>query len=574
MKDYCRTALAYCRRVVSGKQVACEFVKLACQRQIDDLARWKGTKSPYVFDRKKANRVCALCEYFRHIKGPLAGERIVLEPWQVFILTTVFGWVDQHGNRRFRQVYVEVPRGNGKSALSSAVALIMLMADGEKGAEEYSLATTADQARIVFDVSKAMARKSPDLLERVGARVGAHAITVESESSVFKPLASDSSSLDGLNIHFACVDELHAHKTRDLYDVVETALGKRLQPLLWTITTAGFDTTGICYEVRSDVIDILKGAEGGNSIFGVIYTIDAADDWTDIKAAEKANPNWGVSVQPKTIADHLAKALRQPAAANNYKTKYLDVWCAARSPWMDMEQWDRCADESLSIEDFEGQECYLAVDLASKDDLAVVVLLFPMQLPDGRDGFAAFGRYYLPGAALGESLDGAPARRPKNASYIGWKEEGLITATEGAMLDQKAVEDDIREFLSRFEVKALAFDPWQAAHMIRSLADDGAPVVEVKQRVQYMSEPMKWCRALIEDGRLRHNGDPVLRWGISNVVCKEDANSNIYPRKEQADKKIDPAVALIMALGRTLGMDKASRDRGSMSDFLENMVVV
>lgn len=574
MKDYCRTALAYCRRVVSGKQVACEYVKLACQRQIDDLARWKGTKAPYRFDRKKANRVCALVEYFRHIKGALAGQRIVLEPWQIFILTTVFGWVDQQGFRRFRKSYVEVPRGNGKSALSSAVSLVMLMADGEKGAEVYSLATTSDQARIVFDVAQKMARKSPDLLERVGAHVGAHAITIESEASVFKPLASDSTTLDGLNVHFACVDELHAHKTRDLYDVVETALGKRQQPLLWTITTAGFDTTGICYEVRSDLIDILKGAPGGDATFGVIFTIDEGDDWTDIKSAEKANPNWGVSVMPKTIADHLAKALRQPASANNYKTKYLDVWCAARSPWMDMEAWDACSDEAMTLEDFEGQDCYMAVDLASKDDLAVVVLLFPVILSDGRDGWACFGKYYLPSAALGDSVDGAASRRPKNASYIGWRDEGLITTTEGAMLDQSVVEADIRECLSRFEVQAIAFDPWQAAHMIRALSDDGAPIVEVKQRVQYMSEPMKWTHALVQDGRLRHNGDPVFRWGISNVVCKEDANSNIYPRKETADKKIDPAVALIMAVGRTLGMDKESKDKGSMSDYLESMVVV
>lgn len=564
MRDYCRTAVAYAKRVVAGKQVACEFVRLACQRQLDDLQRWKGKKAAFVFDHAKANRVCALCEYFRHIKGPLAGQRLHLEPWQIFILTTVFGWVDQQGNRRFRQSYVEVPRGNGKSALSSAVALYMLLADKEPGAEVYSLATTADQARIVFDVAKTMATKAPDLMSRRGAAISRNAITIESEASVFKPLASDSSTLDGLNVHMAVIDELHAHKTRDLYDVIETALGKRLQPLLWTITTAGFDTSGICYEVRSDVIDILRGAEGGESIFGMIYTIDEGDDWKDPKSAEKASPNWGISVQPKTILDNLKKALRQPAAAANYKTKYLDVWCDAKSPWMDMEMWDECADFSLDIDDFEGKECYLAVDLASKDDLAVVIYAFPHEMQDGRDGLAVFGRYYLPEAAV---------KRSHNSQYGGWVADGRITVTEGAMLDLSQVEADILQDLSRFEVKAIAFDPWQAAQMIKRLSDAGAPVVEVKQRAQYLSEPMKWADARVKDHRIAHNGDPVLRWSVGNVVCKEDAAGNVFPRKETKAKKIDPAVAMIMAIGRTLDVN-SSKDKGSMSEFLESMVVI
>ena len=564
MRDYCRTAVAYARRVVAGKQVACEFVRLACQRQLDDLQRWKGKKAAFTFDHARANRVCALCEYFRHIKGPLAGQRLHLEPWQIFILTTVFGWIDQQGNRRFRQSYVEVPRGNGKSALSSAVALYMLLADKEPGAEVYSLATTADQARIVFDVAKTMATKAPDLVSRRGAAISRNAIAIEGEASVFKPLASDSSTLDGLNVHMAVIDELHAHKTRDLYDVIETALGKRLQPLLWTITTAGFDTSGICYEVRSDVIDILRGAEGGESIFGIIYTIDEGDDWKDPKSAEKASPNWGISVQPKTIIDNLKKALRQPAAAANYKTKYLDVWCDAKSPWMDMEKWDECADFSLDIDDFEGKECYLAVDLASKDDLAVVIQVFPHEMPDGRDGLAVFGRYYLPEAAV---------KRSHNSQYRGWVDEGLITVTEGAMLDLSQVEADILQDLSRYEVKAIAFDPWQAAQMIKRLSDAGAPVIEVKQRAQYLSEPMKWTDARVKDHRIVHDGNPVLRWSVGNVVCKEDAAGNVFPRKETKAKKIDPAVAMIMAIGRTLDVD-SSKDKGSMSEYLQSMVVI
>ena len=270
-----------------------------------------------------------------------------MEPWQIFILTTVFGWVDGEKKRRFLHVYIEVPRGNGKSALSSGVALYALAADGEGGAECYTFATTRDQARIVFDTSKAMVNMSPDLAREFGLTKQAHSVTVMKTGSVLMPKSAEGSTLDGLNTHIAVIDELHAHKTRELYDVVVTSLGKRRQPLLWVITTAGFDNAGICYEVRTMVTRVLVRTVIDDAQFGIIYTIDPDDDWRTEAALKKANPNWGVSVMPAEVMRLQRTAMELPSSQNNFKTKHLDVWCSASAAWMDSSAWAACEDTGL-----------------------------------------------------------------------------------------------------------------------------------------------------------------------------------------------------------------------------------
>ena len=310
--SYTDSARAYAEQVVAGEVLACRWVQRACQRQLDDLVRFKGKASPYRFNPKLTDRqgrsfnpadnLCAFIERLPHVKGPLAGEPIALEPWQAFILTTVFGWVRSDGKRRFRRSYIEVPRGNAKSTLSSAVALYMLTADREGGAEVYSLATTRDQARIVFGDAQTMARRSPGFRNRFGVEVGAHNLHVLSTGSKFEALSAEGSTLDGLNIHFGCIDELHAHKTRTVYDVVETGTGKRDNSLLWVITTAGSNRAGICYEVRTFVTKLLDGVFEDDSQFGIIYGLDDGDDWTTESALIKANPNWGISVRPEVLA--------------------------------------------------------------------------------------------------------------------------------------------------------------------------------------------------------------------------------------------------------------------------------
>ena len=552
--QYASIARQYAEAVVAGEVPSCRRVQQACQRQLNDLARFKGKGSPYLFNPKLTDRsgrnfypadnLCSFIEHLPHVKGPLAGEPIHLEPWQVFILTTVFGWVKPDGKRRFRRSYIEVPRGNAKSTLSSAVALYMLAADGEGGAEVYSLATTRDQARIVFGDAQVMARKSPGFRNRFKVEVGAHNMHVLASGSKFEALSAEGSTLDGLNIHFGCVDELHAHKTRTVYDVVETGTGKRDNSLLWVITTAGSNRAGICYEVRTFVTKLLEGVLDDDSQFGIIYGLDDGDDWTSEEALLKANPNWGISVRSEVLLPLQAKAMQLPSAVNNFKTKHLNEWVNADTAWMDMRAWDANADASLDLDAFAGRPCWIGLDLASKTDIAALVLVF--EHPDIEGGYAVFGRYWLPEDTVSAS---------ENSQYAGWARSGRIIVTPGNVIDFGWIEGELVALASRFEVRAVAFDPFQATQLSTRMLMEGLPMIEVRPTVLNFSEPMKSLEALVLQKKLQHDSDPVLTWMASNVVAHLDAKDNIYPRKERPENKIDGIVALIMALSRAIQPD-------------------
>jgi phage terminase large subunit-like protein len=544
---HCTAARKYARDVVAGKIAACKWVKLACERQLNDLKRWKGKSSPYWFDKAAAERVCRFIEGLPHIKGEWAkrGELIKLQPWQSFILTTAFGWKRADGSRRFRSVYLEVPRKNAKSTITAGVGLFMLCADGEAGAEIYSAATTRDQARIVFDVAKMMVRREREMREHFGIEPGAHAITVLKSASRFAPLSRDAQTLDGLNIHCALVDELHAHKTREVLDVLETGTGARNQPLEWKITTAGVNRAGICYEVRGYLLKILEGVVQDENVFGIIYTVDDTDDWAQEETWRKANPNYGVSVNPEEIGRLAKKAMHTPSALHPFFTKHLNVWVNAETAWMDMRAWERCADPDLQLEDFAGEPCYIGLDLASKVDIAAKVYLFRRLIED-KTHYYLFLKSYLPEEA---------AENNKNSQYYGWAQTGRLILTDGVVIDLERIEEEIREDASQFEITDIGYDPFQATQLASNLIAENFPMVEIRPTVLNFSEPMKELEALVLDGRLHHGGDPVLTWMVSNVVCKRDHKDNIYPRKEREENKIDGVVAALMALNRAMAQE-------------------
>lgn len=547
-------AFQYARDVVAGEISACKWVRLACERQLNDLER---EGFPYVFDAERADRVCRFIEKLPHIKGKWAGGKLTLEPWQAFILTTVFGWVDEDGNRRFRTAYTEVPRKNAKSTLTSGVALYMLAADGEPGAEVYSAATTRDQAKIVFADAQQMARKSPGLREALGVTVGAHNIHVLQTASKFEALSAEGSTLDGLNIHFASVDELHAHKSRSVWDVLETATGSRSQSLLWAITTAGSNRAGICYEVRTYLTKILERVTEDETIFGVIYTLDDGDDWTDPNVWAKANPNLGVSVYQEDVERLARKAMSMPSAQNNFLTKRLNVWVNADTAWMDMRAWDKCAVPDMSPDDFSGEPCYLALDLATRVDIAALVQVFARH-EQGKPHYYAFGRYYLPEDTV---------ETAGNSQYQGWAVEGRLTTTPGNVTDYNYIRQDLRDLSSRFELREVPYDPFQATQLSTELLEEGFPMVEMRPTVLNFSEPMKELEAAVLEGRFHHDGDPVMGWMISNVVCHLDNKDNIYPRKERPENKIDGVVALIMAIGRAMVAEQPATSPWDNPDF-------
>jgi len=544
-KDHVRAGLEYAEQVVAGQIPAAEPLKLACRRQLADLERWRGADQPNHFDERKAARICTFVEAMPHIKGKWArhGRGLIeLQPWQSFILTTIFGWLRADGTRRFRQVYIEVPRKNAKSTITSAVALFMLALDGEEGAEIYSAATTRDQAAIVFRDSMAMVAKSPEFCRSLGVSSNSLAIFQKATNSRFMALSSQDHRLDGLNPHFSMLDEVHAMIGRGLFDVLDTAMGARSQPLLWLITTAGSNQAGICYEQHEYLRRILQGSVADDSYFGVIYTIDTVtDDWTNPEVWCKANPNYGISVDPEDLLRQAKKAVIMQAAQSAFLTKRLNVWVHADSAWLDMLAWSRCADSTLNLEDFHGRPCYVGLDLASRNDIAAVVLLFPMD----NNKLAFFGRYYLPDDAVERDLSG---------HYDAWVRQERLITTEGAITDMEVIVDDLVAFMARFDIKSVCFDPWQIAPLLAALQKRGVtvPMVEIRQTTQNISPAMKELEAMVLGGLIVHDGCPVTSWMMSNVVCHYDHKDNVFPKKERAENKIDAALAAMFALNQYL----------------------
>jgi phage terminase large subunit-like protein len=549
---YVAAALAYARAVVAGEQPACKYTRQACERQLADLDRPVSDAWPWVFDDDRADRPCAFIELLPHIKGKWAreGRLIELEPWQSFVLTTVFGWVHHEtGLRRFREGYVEVPRKNAKSTLSSGLALYMLSADGEHGAEVYSAATTRDQARIVFDDAKAMAERTPELRTYLGVAIMQHSLTVAHMASKFTPLAAEGSTLDGLNVHFAVIDELHAHKTRAVYDVIDTARGAREQSLLWNITTAGTDRSGICYERRTHVVKVLDGVIDDPSLFGIIYTIDDTDDPHVETSWAKANPNWGKSVLREDMEAASRKAESMPSALNNFLTKRLNVWVNGDAAWMDMRAWERCADTTLQLGDFEGEPCWIGLDLAQKRDFAAACFVFE------RDGcWHVFTRLYLNELAVQES---------GNAHLSGWARQGYVQVTDGDITDFDVVADDLRSACARFDVQEIDFDPALSMYFAGKLIEEGLPMVEITQRALFFTPPLIQVENLVHEGKLRHEGNPVMTWMVSNLVVKVSKFNELRaPTKERPENKIDGPIAMLMALGRALALTEQAEEPG------------
>lgn len=529
----------YARDVVAGDVVACKWIRLACQRHLDDLRSSRSEEYPYYFDHPAAERVCKFVQRMPHTKGKWAssGDLFALGPWQCFFLCCTFGWKRRVDNkRRYRRALLWVPRKNGKSLLAAAIGLYMLSADGEYGAEIYSGATTEKQAWEVFRPAKIMASKTPEFTGYFGVEVNASNINIPENGSRFEPVIGKPG--DGSSPHCAIIDEYHEHKTDEMVDTMETGMGAREQPLLLMITTAGDNLSGPCYQMQLEAQKMLDGVVNNDQVFALIYTVDEGDDWTEIKTIKKANPNFGVSVSEDFLLARLQDAKSNSRKQSTFQTKHLNVWVGARNAYFNVDRWRQCEDATLTLDDFVGKPCYIGLDLASKVDIAALEILFPL----GDNDFVRFGRYYLPETAVENGV---------NEHYQGWMRDGWLTITEGEIIDFARIQEDIIDLFSRFNVIVCAYDPFQATMLVTSLMSQGVPVVEMRPTVLNFSDPMKTLDGLIRARRIRHNGDPVMGWMISNVVAREDAKGNVYPRKDRPENKIDGVIALLMALGRS-----------------------
>ncbi|MED6318304.1 MAG: terminase TerL endonuclease subunit [Pseudomonadota bacterium] len=571
---YANIAMQYATDVVDGTIDACIYVRQACQRHLNDLKRANNESGfEFEFNSQLAAKACRFIELLPHVKGELANKRelIFLEPWQIFIVANLFGWVDFDGKRRYRYAYVEVPRKNAKSTLAAGIGLYLCFADGEMGAEVYSAATTRDQARIVFETAQSMVRKRPDMQKAMRIEVTAHAVSSIATASTFKAVSRDyGGNLDGLNVQGAIIDELHAHKSNDTYEVMATGMGAREQPLLFAITTAGFILDGVCYEQRTLVAKVLSGLESHDRYFGIIYTIDDADDWRDPKSWRKANPNYGVSVYKAALEAEYQRAAVSPDAQADFLTKHLCVWVAARSGWLNMQDWDDAADKLLVSGLFDKYPCFGGLDLASKVDLASRVKLFVKKIDD-ISHYYFFANFYINRAQLDN------ANNPNQKRFIEWERQGWLTVTDGNITDFERIERDIVDDAANYDMQETGYDPFNATYLAMRLNEQGLNMVEVPQRVAYLSEPMKHLQALLTSKRVHHDGNPILRWCMGNVTVKKDANDNIFPRKESDASKIDGAVAAIIATNRAQYYDETgdlpSQDfETQLGDYLNDFV--
>lgn len=555
MKDYSKIASEYAKDVISGKRIACKWVILACKRHIEDLESQRNAEFPYYFSEEKASRVCFFIENQYHTKGKWAQkrERLILEPWQVFFVASVFGWLQKKNDlRKYVEVLLLVPRKNGKSALAAAIGLYMLCADGEYGAEVYSGATSEKQAYEVFRPAKLMASMNDDMRDHFGIQVNASNLCTPDNGGRFEPVIAKPG--DGSSPSCAIADEVHEHKTSELIDTMVTGMGARDQPIMLYITTAGDNISGPCYQMQLDCQKALEGSIENDKFFGLIYTVDPGDDWTKLETLKKANPNFGVSVSGDFLEARLQDAKNNSRKQSTFQTKHLNIWVGSRDAYFNVQRWRECANESLKLEDFAGYPVYIGMDLASKVDIAALEIL----IPQGDGDYVRFGKYYLPEETV---MSG------DNEHYQGWMRDGWLTVTDGEIIDYRAIADDIESLCKMFEVQELAYDPFQATMLVTELMDKGVPVVEMRPTVLNFSEPMKTLDSVIRARQIQHNGDPVMTWMISNVVAKEDAKDNVFPRKERPESKIDGAIALMMAFGRCMNHENTDIS-AAIDDFI------
>jgi phage terminase large subunit-like protein len=533
---------AYAWDVLNNKIVTCRFVRLACERHFRDID--KGPKRGLVWSPEWAIYASTFyARFLRHSKGEWAGQPLKLAPWQEFIHGSVYGWFNKDGTRRFRTVYEEIARKNGKSSSAAAVGIYGLMADHEPGAEVYASATRRDQARIVFDEAKRMVRASPELAGKVG--VFKLNLSIDDTNSKFEPLSADDRTLDGLNPHVVLVDELHRHKSRAVLDVLDTALGSRRNPLIWIITTAGDDNPESVYASENGyAIQVLEGTVRDDSYFAFIATLDKGDAWDDPKNWIKANPNLNVSVKMSDLKRQALKAKHSPAALVAFKRLRLNIRTSDATRAIDMEVWRRNSRGPFDPALLYGRRFFGAIDLSSKVDLSAWVKLFPPV--EGDPLWRVVPRFWMP-----QDTIEIKSQRDQ-VQYQRWVNDGLIEITGGNVIDHNEITSAVLEDCRLFEPCSVAFDPWNAQQMAVALANEGLPVFEFIQGIRSYTAPTKEMEAMLLAEKFDHGGNEVLAWMANNLHVQIDKNENRMPTKAKSTGRIDGITALIMAIGRSM----------------------
>jgi len=475
-------------------------------------------------------------------------------PWQKEIVRNVFGIIKPNGYRQFTTAYVEVAKKQGKTELGAALALYMLMADGEYGAEIYSCAADRAQASLIYTVAVDMISLSTALSKRLKVMASQKRIACADTNSFYQVLSSEAYSKHGINPHAVLYDELHVANREMARVMLHGASDARRQPLNFLITTAGNDMHSIGYEMHSKAVDILKGRKTDYTFFPTIYAADENDDWTKLATWKKANPSLGVTVDAEKLAIACENARQNPSEENSFKQLRLCLWVKQSVRWMPMHIWDKC-NFAVDAESLRGRECYAGLDLSSTTDITALVLVFPPLNDDDKYQILPF--FWLPEETI-------PLRvRRDHVNYDAWEKQGYIKSTEGNVVHYGFIEAFIEELNTKYNIKEIAFDRWNATQMTQNLDDLGFTVVPFGQGYKDMNGPTKDLMRLTLSEKIAHGGQPVLRWNMDNIFIKTDPAGNIKPDKEKSTEKIDGAVALIMALDRAIKCQNAG---GSVYD--------
>lgn len=528
----------YIDDVQSGAVPVCEHVRNAVARYVADRAAGWGFSETY------ALHAIEFIEQLEHSTGEYAGKAFELEPWQAFIVWNLFGFLNDDGSRRFTRAYVEVPRKNGKSTFSSALMLYGLIADDEPAAQVYSAATKLDQAMMVFGESVRVCQNLPWLSEALTVNNSVNNRRILYGQSIYKPLEWNPGKQDGLNAHFCCIDEYHAHPNDELYNVIRNSMGARRQPLLFTITTAGFNREAPCYKHRQYCAGVLSGAIKDDALFSVIYTLDEGDDWTDPAVWAKANPNWGISVNPRQLEQGLTEAKEFVHKEVEFKTKLLNVWTDTAMTWISDSDWKACD----GMDELDGELCYGGLDLASTGDFCAFSLYFPAYN-------AIRSWYWLPVETAYKRKDAA------GASIRQWAADGFIELTEGNVTDYAFIKARVIALAQQYDIKDIAFDRFNSSQLVIELQNEGLQMFPFGQGFVSMSAPTKELERLVKDKKLRHAGNPVTRWMMSNIMLRTDPAGNIKIDKAKSGDKVDGPVSIVMALGTC--MQDAAKEKES-----------
>ncbi len=525
-------ATAYAHAVVGGRVVVNGYVRAACQRHLDDLA--DGTARGLRWDRATAEWAIGFFGFLRLAEGEFEGLPFVLQPWQAFIVGSLFGWLTADGSRRFRNAYIETAKGNGKTPLAAGIGLYGLVADDEAAPEIYCAAAGRDQANILFTDAKRMVARSLALAQRL--EVLANAIANLDRDGTFRPVSSEAGNLHGHRPHIVLIDELHAHPNSDVVDAMRAGTKGRRQALIVRITNAGYDRTSACWQDHAYSVAILEGTIENDAWFGFVCGLDPGDDWTDEAVWPKANPNLGVSISLRYLREQVAEALGMPARQSVVQRLNFCVWTSASAGAIDLARWDACA-ETPAIPD--GATVYGGLDLSSTTDLAALVLAY--QDPDGVVHLLT--RFWCPAVTV-------EARTQRDhLPYDVWVRDGAIRATPGDVTDYAAILDDLTALSDRYQLAECGFVRLNATQFVQS-AGALTTMVPIAQTFVGLSAATKDLLSRITAGTLRHGGQPVLRWMASHLVVDENAAGDLKPSNDRSSERITGLTAAILALAR------------------------